>query len=443
VGEVSVPLGSSIQSVIDGSPQGSTFRFAAGTYRNQSILTRSGDAYLGASDGGTVLSGARVLTNWRQSGLFWSCRGLPPQQIDHGVVGINPLANRDNDLFRDGALVTRVAGAAQLAPGTWYYDVSNNSVVVYDNPIGHLMEYSVTPNLTYDNEATGVTWQNITVEKYSTAAQTGAIHGVRRWTISGSTFQWCHGVGLNVGAGTVVSACRCVHNGQAGIEGYLCDGARIADTELAYNNYAGYATDWDCGGLKIATAAGVMISRCNVHDNMGPGIWADIDSSGWLIEGCKITNNVPFGIEYEISHRGSIVGNTVSGSPQFGIYIQNSDGMSVAGNTVTVRPGNAQPYGGIAAVNAARGSGPEGVYQCVSNMVTDNTIWHVGDTAADGIYVYQGLPADAGNVWDSNTYLVPNGTTPFWHFGATDYLWDALRQQTPYEDRGSAYARLA
>jgi parallel beta-helix repeat protein len=57
-------------------------------------------------------------------------------------------------------------------------------------------------------------------------------------------------------------------------------------------------------GCKLST-----VRNNRASDNLGLGLWIDIDSSDVLIEGNIVTNNESGGIFYEISRKGTIRDN--------------------------------------------------------------------------------------------------------------------------------------
>ncbi len=440
---VTIPLGVSIQAAISANPAGTVFQLAAGTYRNPQFEPLAGDQFIGDASGGTVLSGAIVLNQWTQSGGYWVESGLPAPLVGQSVAGSKPLASDLNDLFINNVLYSRVSSLAQVTAGTWYFDTSTNSAYISDNPGGKTVEYSVTPNMTYDNGATGVVFQNVTIEKFATDAQTGPIQGGVDWHLNNVTSTQNHGAGLNIGAGTIVQGGAYVGNGQIGIDGYEANSAQILDAVIANNNYAGYNPDWDAGGIKLATSSNVVISGNNVYGNNGQGIWADIDSTNWTVSSNTVTNNAGVGIQYEISHGNTTIeNNTLSGNSGAGVFISNSDGVMVSGNTVTVGAANtgnatATADGGIGIINQNRGSGPNGLYQSVNDTVTNNVIVHTTDSASDGIYYYQPISGTVNNVWSNNTYYAPNTTTTHWYFNNSPYTWSQLQQAQPYGSPGT------
>jgi parallel beta-helix repeat protein len=438
---VTIAAGANIQAAIDANPTGTVFQFAAGVYQGQQFEAKSGDQFLGDPSGGTILDGATVLNQWTQSGSYWVAGGLPSQLVDGGYTGSNPLANYDNDLFIDNVLYQRVSSLAQVTTGTWYFDTTTNSVYISENPAGHAVEYSELPYLTTDNGTTNVVVENLTVEKYAAAAQIGAINDLQNATFVNVTAEWNHGDGLSLGSGDIVQGGRYNHNGQLGIHGGGSNNVQVAGAEIAYNNYAGYNTGWEAGGIKVSAATGVLISGNNVHDNNGQGIWNDVNDFNVVDSNNTVTNNNGVGILYEVSHgTSSITGNTVSNNADSGIYISNSDGVTVSGNTVTVRSGNTTggdgDGGGIDVVNNARGSGPYGVYQSINDTVQNNVIIHPNDTARDGIIPIQALPAQPNDIFDDNTYYVSDANGQYWQFGSANLTWTMVHQDTSFETNG-------
>ena len=57
--QVTIAPGQSIQAAVNSQPSGTTFVLKAGTYRNQSVVPKSGDVFIGEK--GAVLDGGNVV----------------------------------------------------------------------------------------------------------------------------------------------------------------------------------------------------------------------------------------------------------------------------------------------------------------------------------------------------------------------------------------------
>ena len=443
---VTIPLGASIQDAINANPAGTIFQLAAGTYYGEQFEPLSNDQFIGDPSGGTILSGAMVLSNWTQSGGCWVDSGLPSQSVGQSISGSSPLASDRNDLFINNVLYTPVSSLSAVTAGTWYFDTATNSAYISANPTGQTVTLSVTPGMTYNNGATGVVFKNLTTQQYATEAQCAPIQTGTDWSVINVTSTQNHGAGLYIGGpGTVVQGGSYNDNGQIGIDGSSANGSKVLGAQIDGNNYAGYNTGWDAGGIKVTATDGLMISGDTVDNNNGQGIWADIDSSNWTVSDNTVANNSGNGIMYEISHGAtSINNNTVTDNSGSGIYISNSDGVNAFDNTVTVNPSNVVnglgygSGGGIDIINnSGRGNDPSGTpYQSINDNVHNNVIIHPGDSAEDGISIAQALPSNANDVFNSNTYYVSNASGTYWHFNNTDYTWSALQQSGTFETNG-------
>jgi len=88
------------------------------------------------------------------------------------------------------------------------------------------------------------------------------------------------------------------HNGRNGMGGGECHGLRVIGTEIADNGNPG---DLGSGsaGIKIAGSRNAVIRGNLVHDNLGVGIWCDVDCRDWLVERNRVFRNSRKGIFFE------------------------------------------------------------------------------------------------------------------------------------------------
>jgi hypothetical protein len=266
----------------------------------------------------------------------------------------------------------------------------------------------------FGGSARDVTIENLTVEKYASGNQGGAINHRGRgtgWTTRNCDVLRNSGYGINVGAGGSVIGNRVNHNGQLGIGGGTARGMLVEGNEIAFNAWNGVDCDWECGGAKWGAVTDLVVRGNHVHDNGGVGLWTDEACSRVTFVGNLIERNARAGISHEISQRAVIRDNRLIGNGTAGstwgwhgqIQIQNSQGVEVYGNQVEldpVRGGN-----GIILIQQDRGAG-----MGLRNIaVTGNTLTMRG---GDGTLMGWFADFDAGSVpganirFESNRYSV-------------------------------------
>jgi hypothetical protein len=249
-------------------------------------------------------------------------------------------------VFIDDKPLTKVPSKDELATNEVYIDYAGGRIYLVDDPANRKVEATIA-TFAFESDAPDVQIGNLTVEKYGSAAQKGAIHareGVR-WAIENCVVRLNSGAGISVGTGSRVRNCDIHHNGQIGIEGdgkdILIEGNRIRS-----NNIYGFDPEWEAGGVKIAESSGVTFRGNHVHDNNGAGLWCDIECRNVVYEDNLVENNQHVGIFHEISFNAVIRRNVVrhngSGRSWFwhaDIVVAASQDVEVTGNTVTAGPG--------------------------------------------------------------------------------------------------------
>jgi hypothetical protein len=373
---IAIYPGDDIQSQVDASAAGSTFLLKTGIHRMQTIRPRSGDIFTG--EAGTILSGARVLTDFVRSGDYWVARGQT-QQGPHDYGSCQTGVARctfPEQLYFDSEFLEHVGSLASVGPGKWYFDYDADAIYFWDDPTVHRVETSVTPTA-FEPTGDQVTITNLTIEKFANPAQQGAIHGQGRtgWTVTSNEVRWNHGTGIRIGGGSVVRQNYVNSNGQLGIFATGAD-VTIENNEIYNNNTARYFARWEGGGAKFVETTNLIVRGNYSHRNNGPGLWTDIDNVNALIEYNTSNDNAMMGIYHEISYAAVIRYNTVRrngfGYPDWiagaGILIAASPNVEVYGNLVD---GNAD---GIGAAQQNRGVGAFGPHEVWNLWVHDNVI---------------------------------------------------------------------
>jgi Right handed beta helix region len=228
-----------------------------------------------------------------------------------------------------------------------------------------------------EGDQTGVTVEYLTIEKYQPVVDQVAINqdGNTGWTIQYDT------ITLNVPGGGAFAATNSVLrdncmtlNGQYGFQSAAAQSidsltggpynVTIKDNEISYNDtcdLSGLMTnpaigwhnynpvpvkyrnprcgtvsgDGNQGGFKLWETDGATIKDNYIHNNWGPGGWADTDNANTTWTGNTITDNEGEAIIEEISYNFSITGNYMADNdwtdglnnskfPQSAIYISES-----------------------------------------------------------------------------------------------------------------------
>jgi parallel beta-helix repeat protein len=204
--------------------------------------------------------------------------------------------------------------------------------------------------------------------------------------------------------------------GQMGVSAPGSTGAVFEDNEIASNNTMGFWVGWEAGGSKFASGTTGLTFRGNyVHDNVGNGLWFDINNYQYLAENNRIEANTYDGVVVEISYDGIVRNNVVRDNGRCvscwgaGILIAESSGVEVYGNTLS---GNKQSI--LLLMESRSETGRFGAYDLKDNHVSQNTIsLHTGSV---GVRQYVGDNSYfccKGNTFDYNQYTVGTRAAPF------------------------------
>jgi len=212
--------------------------------------------------------------------------------------------------------------------------------------------WAIDSNYSLGNQP-GVTIEYLTIEKYSPRPDAAAINQSSNtgWTLRNSTVTLnAPGAGMIAGADNVLKHNCLTLNGQYGFQASntstwghdaLTGGPyniTVAENEISYNDTCDFeglldnsaigwsdhnpvpakyrnphcgkvAGDGNQGGFKLWQTNGVTIKGNYIHNNWGPGIWADTNNANTTYTGNTIMNNDGEAIIEEISYNFSITGN--------------------------------------------------------------------------------------------------------------------------------------
>jgi parallel beta-helix repeat protein len=280
-----------------------------------------------------------------------------------------------------------------------------------------------------------VTVEGFVIQHYNTPVQRGAIQDYNGpgWIIKNNHITNNTAAGVATGNNVRVLDNLIDHNGQEGFSAHG-NGGLYQGNVIAYNNESlGVNPGWEAGGGKAYATRNLTFRDNNVHNNGGPGLWADTNNIYTTYVGNTISDNWGPGIYEEISYNATIVDNTITGngmpsSPgggnkqgwawDAGIQLRESGSISrshpltISGNIVT------DNYNGISLIQSPpSGCGPRGgAYgPCnVQNVLVENN-WITMTQGATGAYqdgAGDGIFTTQHNVFRDNHYCVSSAAHP-------------------------------
>ena len=336
-GAQSAPL-KTIGRAIALAPNGVTIVVRAGVYRESLTISNkrltlqpypNEAVFIRGSK--TLLTFASVAGDWRRDG--WNYRF--PQQAPETVMSGYPLANAPDMVFYDGQPLRQVAKLSQVAGKTFFVDYAASQLFIGVDPTAHRVEASYLQTGLMLSNATGSVVRGLQFEHYATPVNT---HGAVVDQSDDVTFEnnvftnnASSGVSLR-GNRTVVTGNTFSFNGQLGLHAYLADDVTIQSNKINNNNTEHFDQYQEAGGAKLVKSLNAVFSGNYVLNNLGNGIWFDIDSDHATIVRNETFSNNRNGIQFEISDSAIIASNTSRNNTDTGIHIIESTNIDVYNN---------------------------------------------------------------------------------------------------------------
>jgi parallel beta-helix repeat protein len=308
--------------------------------------------------------------------------------------------------------------------------------------------FAIDSNSSAGDQA-GVTIEYLTIERFTPSADAAAVNQDTNtdWTIRHDTVrQNVPGAGVLLGSEDSLADDCLTENGQYGFQAALTDpwgedaltdgpyDLTVVGNEISRNDTCDFsgllnnaAIGWtnydpvprklrnkhctpvtpegDQGGFKLWRTDGVTVSGNYIHENWGPGAWADTDNANTTITDNYISDNEGPAVIEEISYNFSVSDNTIvenditdglanPGFPQPAVYISES--------------GSDNLFGGIAACSEAACNG-QASYPTQS-LVTGNVMTDNGGN----VFLWQDSNRSCEDGYDDGCPLVDGGSNgPF------------------------------
>ena len=396
-----------------------------------------------------------------------------PATAPAGAIVVAAGNNSAQNWNIPGATFYFLAGTHTLGQGIYSQIITTNNTT-YEGAPGAIINGQGINDFAFTQTSSGVTIENLTIENFIAPPNQGVVNhdSGANWLITANTITANDGAGVMIGSGDSVTYNCLSNNGQYGFNAYSPAGVTnivIDHNEISGNNTGNWeVVDPGCGctgGGKIWNTTGAQITNNYVHNNFGPGIWADTNNAGILINGNYIANNDDEAIIYEISYNAAITDNNIIGNelvqgkafaaagnnfPAAAIYISESGGDArVDGGlyaTFTISGNNlANNWGGVTLwedsnrfCGATPGAGPCTIVNPAANLTTcvSGTInnapylsdcrWKTQNVSVtNNIFAFNaatvGCTTTAGSC-GVNAIISNYGTTPSW----SPYLGNAV-----------------
>ncbi len=276
-----------------------------------------------------------------------------------------------------------------LSPGThvlgddMFSQVQPKDDNVYIGAPGSVLDGRGRNRYAFTGQAQRVVLSHLTVTGFVSPLYEGVVNhdAARGWRIEASTIRGNAGAGVFVGSDNVVKGNCLAGNGQYGFSAFRPDG--VTNVVIEGNEIAGNNTEnWEvripgcgcAGATKFWEVSGATVVGNWIHDNTGPGLWADTNNVGFRIEGNLIEGNSDEAIFYEISYNARIAGNTLrrNGLVKGRAYAARGDNFPVAAIYLSEAGGEPRLQNGMYAT-----------LEVVGNLLEDNwggvVLWENAD----------------------------------------------------------------
>ncbi|MFC4001646.1 right-handed parallel beta-helix repeat-containing protein [Prauserella oleivorans] len=245
-----------------------------------------------------------------------------PASAPGGAVTVDPSVEGDlvakTEQNPPGTTFWLAPGTHRLGDGQ-YDQVIPKDGNTYVGAPGAVVDGQRRNQFAFTQHATDVTIRHLEVRNFVPPHNQGVVNhdSGDGWVIEHNTLRDNEGAALMAGARQQVRGNCLRDNGQYALNAYQ-DGDSITDLVLEGNEITGNNTgDWEnriegcgcTGGVKFWAIDGGDVRGNWIHDNRGPGLWADTNNNDLVIENNVIERNDGAAIIYETSYNAVIRGN--------------------------------------------------------------------------------------------------------------------------------------
>ncbi|MFI5583988.1 right-handed parallel beta-helix repeat-containing protein [Amycolatopsis sp. NPDC051758] len=277
------------------------------------------------------------------------CGHVPagPATAPAGAVTVDPAVHGDlltkTEANPPGTTFWLAPGTHTLGDGE-YDQVGPKEGDHYIGAPGAIVDGKKVNRYAFSGKATKVTIEHLTITGFKPPDNEGAVNhdSGAEWTILANDLVENAGAAVMGGTREVLKGNCLRNNGQYGLNGCCDDLGGLSGLVIEGNEFVGnnaedvekkYPEGCGCSGaMKLWAVNGADIRGNWIHDNRGPGIWADTNNNDFLIEDNVIENNDDTAIFYETSYNATIRNNLLKGNNLVAgrKYVQEDDSFPVA-----------------------------------------------------------------------------------------------------------------
>jgi len=258
-----------------------------GVYRETVTVTKNNIKIFAYQDETPILKGSDLMSDWIKQGDYWKKNvAVQPQQVF--VDGNNPLQQIGwpwpDDVPLGGATKRYHSQVGEdlndMAAGRFFWQGGVLYIWLKDSsdPNNHEVEVSQRRDVLVLRSSKNSYVKGVQVEHSNVNTfreQGSAVYLGTGCVLDECLIQWCDFGGVSMGDNSKVINSRAIHNGDVGIHSSGDENFLVQNTELAYNNYRNFFSQWHAGGFKGATNTWGTIENCEIHNNNGSGVWFD------------------------------------------------------------------------------------------------------------------------------------------------------------------------
>lgn len=419
-----------LQAAVSACPSGGTIVVRGGEYRQKYVGDMTKPLTIMNYPGETVwFDGSTVVptSSWTNNGNgTWSCTLLA--QFAHGagangtddptryVNSAYPMALWPDGVWVNGTRLRQVDST--VTPNSTQFNVNytTNKATIGQDPTGK--EVRLTERDFFMIVKAKVNFLGFGIRRYADDSTRNMVHCVT--ASGGSLFEnmWLVDAALQatsiLGTGTTWRYNTFQNAGYLTIGTDTCANATITNNIIEGSNFENMKEQPYSGAIKLVRATNALVRDNVFRNNNCSAVWCDVSCNDVKVINNDMLNNLQ-GVNYEISHKVTVVNNRIIGITKAGVQICDSDVGRVYNNIIDRGTSyDVWVHEDNRAGVVSAGENPDGVqtWTTVSTEVCNNIFTNYqAKTGTWRLYFDSGASEDAsayftlvsGNVWSTTS----------------------------------------